>query len=174
MNRSKRTALRLLGASLILLGLAFALLGLPARGARLEESAFAFLSTDRPGITAHNSPAVAVDASRPQSMAVADKIDTPTISCTVSVSGNGGGNWEGLDLPLPDPATQCFWPDLAFGDGGDLLVLYTDLRERYNQSRGVWLQRFADGAPAGQPTKVAGDHTFHARMAVDGQRVYVA
>jgi hypothetical protein len=169
----RRTPLRLLAASLLLIGLAFALLGFPARGARLEQSAFAFLSTDRPGITAHNSPAVAADPSRPQSMAVADKIDTPTIDCTVSTSSNGGSNWTEVELPLPDPATQCFWPDVAFDDAGDLLVLYTDLRDRYNQSKGVWLQRFSGASPSGQPTKVTGDHAFHARLAVDGNRVFV-
>ncbi|MGH9178469.1 MAG: hypothetical protein ACRD0N_07940 [Acidimicrobiales bacterium] len=170
----RRTPLRLLAASLVLIGLALALLGFPARGARVEESAFAFLSTDRPGITAHNSPAVAADPSRPQSMAMADKIDTPNIDCTVSTSSNGGSTWTEVDLPLPDPATQCFWPDVAFDDGGDLLVLYTDLRERFNQSKGVWLQRFSGGSPAGEPTKVAGDHSFHARLAVDANRVFVA
>ena len=170
----RRTPLRLLAASLLLLGLAMAVLGFPARGARLEQSAFAFLSTDRPGITAHNSPAVAADPSRPLSMAMADKIDTPTIDCTVSATTNGGNNWTELDLPLPDPATQCFWPDVAYDDSGNLLVLYTDLRERFNQSKGVWLQRFSGGSPAGQPTKVAGDHAFHARLAADGNRVFVA
>lgn len=172
--RGNRTALRLLGASLVVLGLAFAVLGLPARGPRLEETASAFLSTDRPGITAHNSPAVAVDLKRPTSMAVADKIDTPNVDCSVSTSTDGGITWDPLDLPRPDPATQCFWPDVAFDDGGDLLVLFTDLRERFNQSKGVWLQRFTNGAPRGAPTRVAGDNSFHARLAVDGDRVLVA
>lgn len=174
MTGSNRTARRLLGASLVVLGVAFAVLGLPARGPRLEETASAFLSIDRPGITAHNSPAVAADPRRPASMAVADKIDTPDVGCAVSASADGGITWDPLDLPRPDPATQCFWPDVAYADDGDLLVLFTDLRQRFNQSRGVWLQRFSGGTAEGPPTKVAGDHAFHARLAVDGDRVLVA
>lgn len=174
MTAPSRTATRLLAASLVLVAAALAVLGLPERGPRLRETASAFLSTDRPGITAHNSPAVAVDPRRPRSMAVADKIDTPVLDCTVSVSSNGGSNWEGVTVPPPDPATQCFWPDVAFAGDGDLLVLYTDLRDRYNQSRGVWLQRYSGTSPEGPPTKVAPEHAFHARLAVEGDRVLVA
>ena len=171
--RPDATPARLLGASLVVLGVALAVLGLPSRGAKLRETASAFLSTDRPGITAHNSPAVAVDPRRALSMAVADKIDTPVIGCTVSSSRDGGRTWDPLDVPLPEPAAQCFWPDVTFDDNGDLLVLYTDVRDQYDQSRGVWLQRYARGAPQGGPTKVTGENAFHARLAVDAGRILV-
>lgn len=164
---------RLGGAVVACLGVAFLVLGLPARGPRLETTASAFLSTDRPGITAHNTPAAAVDPLRPESMAMADKIDTPAIGCSVSASVNGGDNWERLDVPVADPTTSCFWPDVAFDDDGDLLVLYTTMRDKFNEALGVWLQRYTGGQPSGPPTEVAGPDAFHARFAVDGDRVLV-
>ena len=169
-----KTLARAGGAGLACLGLALVVLGLPARGPRLERTASAFLSTDRPGITAHNSPAAAIDPRRPTSMAVADKIDTPDLGCAVSVSRNGGDNWDPVDLAVVEPGTQCFWPDVAFDDDGALVVLYTAMRDRFNQSLGVWLQRFPVGEPAGEPVRVAGPNSFHARFAVDGDRVVVA
>ena len=167
------TLRRIAGAGLACLGLAFLVLGLPARGPKLDTTASAFLSTDRPGITAHNSPAAAIDPQRPTSMAVADKIDTPAIGCALSVSANGGDNWEPVEIAAADPSTSCFWPDLAFDDDGQLLVLYTAMRDRFNQSLGVWLQRYTGTTPEGAPVKVAGPDSFHARFAVDGDRVLV-
>lgn len=174
MASSTRTAYRLGGASLAALGIALVALGYPVRGPTLRTTATAFLSTDRPGITAHNSPAVAVDPKRPLVMAMADKIDTPTISCTLSVSANGGDTWTPLDPVPPEPGTQCFWPDVAYDESGDLLVLFTAMKDRFNQSMGVWLQRYRGGQLAGQPTRVAGADAFHARLAVTGDRVLAA
>lgn len=167
------TLRRIAGAGVACVGLALLVLGLPTRGPRVETTASAFLSTDRPGITAHNSPAAAVDPRRPNSMAVADKIDTPAVGCALSVSTNGGDNWEAIDVPVADASTSCFWPDVAFDDAGDLLVLYTAVRDRFNQSLGVWIQRFADGQAVGAPAQVTGPDAFHARLAVDGHRVLV-
>ena len=162
-------------AGLVALGLGLAGLGLATTGPSLRTTAFAFLSNDpRPSITAHNSPAAAVDPTNPAVMAVADKIDTPVTNCTVSVSADGGRNWSPSDPVAPDPATRCYWPDVAFAPDGDLLVLYTAMLENFNGSTGVYLQRFAGGKPAGIAVAVTGPKAFHARLAVAGPRVLVS
>ncbi|MDP1804164.1 MAG: hypothetical protein Q8K72_03270, partial [Acidimicrobiales bacterium] len=102
------------------------------------------------GINAHNSPSVAVDPERPAAVALADRIDTPRFSCSVSVSTNSGDSWRPLTLPLPEDAPNCHQPDVAYGAGGELLVLFTATGGRFNQPVGVWLQRFAGESPRGR------------------------
>lgn len=168
-----RTAVRIGAAGLVVLGLGLVVLGLATKGPSLHTDAFAFLSSDpRPSIRAHNSPAVAVSPADADVMAVADKIDTPLTDCTVSVSVNGGDNWVPSDPVPPDPATRCYWPDVAFEADGNLLVLYTAMLENFNGSVGVFLQRYAGGQPSGAPVAVTGPKAFHARLAVDGERVH--
>ena len=53
---------RLLGVGVGLLGLALIVLGLQAGPARLRPGHPDFVNGDRPGINAHNSPSVAVEA----------------------------------------------------------------------------------------------------------------
>lgn len=169
-----RDAIRLGAAALVAFGLGLAGFGLATKPPSLDPSSFAFLSTDpRPSITAHNSPAVAVDPSNPDVMAVADKIDSPLINCTVSVSDDGGNSWSPSDPVPPDPDTRCYWPDVAFDAEGDLLVLYTAMLDNFNGSVGVFLQRYSGGRPAGAPVNVTGPKAFHARLAVDARRVLV-
>ena len=169
-----RDAVRLAAAGFVILGLGLALLGLPTKAARIDTRAFAFLSDDpRPSITAHNSPAAAVDPSRPSTVAVADKTDTPATGCNVSVSIDDGNNWVPSDPVPPEPETHCYWPDPAFDSGGNLLVLYTAMRQNFNESAGVYLQRYADNKPSGAPLAVTGPDAFHARLAVTGDRVLV-
>ncbi|MDQ4098384.1 MAG: glycoside hydrolase, partial [Actinomycetota bacterium] len=141
---------------------------------RVSPKAGGFVNADRPGINNHNSPAVAVDPTRPSVVAVADRIDSPRFSCSVSISTSGGETWRPLALPLPADAPNCFWPDVAFTGDGRLLVLFTASGGRYNQPVGVWLQRFDGEQAAGPAVKVAGSEAFHAHMAVDGRRVLVA
>ena len=174
MAASQKTAMRVGAAGLAVLGLGLGILGLTTRDAQLNSDAFAFLSTDpRPSITAHNSPAAAVDPERPQSMAVADKLDTPTIGCTLWSSVNGGDNWSPLALEPPDPETPCYWPDPGYDADGNLLVLYTAMGHDFNESQGVFLQAFSGGQPSGSPVEVTGPNAFHARMVIDGNRVLV-
>lgn len=170
-----RNAVRLGAAALVLAGAGLALFGVPTKDARIDTTAFAFLSNDpRPSITAHNSPAVAVDPNRPTTVAVADKIDTPATGCNVSVSVDGGTSWDPSDPVAQEPETQCYWPDPAFDTKGNLLVLYTAMRQNFNQSAGVYLQHYANNKPSGPPVAVTGPDAFHARVAVAGDRVLAA
>jgi hypothetical protein len=134
------------------------------------------VSTDRPGLAAHTSPALAVHPTRPAVVAVAARIDSPRYSCSVAVSTTGGTTWRPLQLPLPADAPNCFWPDVAFDGGGNLLVLYTATAGRYSHPAGVWLQRFSGpgDSPEGPPVEVAGAMAFHAHLAASGQKAVVA
>ncbi len=167
----------LLGVGIVIAGVVLAVAGLADRPARLVAGSNHFVNADRPGIDAHNSPAVAAHPTRPEVLAVADRIDTPRFSCSVSLSTNAGLTWRVLDLPLPAGAPNCHGPDVGFDGNGDLLVLTTATGGRFNQPVGVWLQRIVDpagGASVEEPALgVAGSEAFHARLAVAGQRVLV-
>ncbi|HET7722685.1 MAG TPA: hypothetical protein VFK43_22150, partial [Acidimicrobiales bacterium] len=164
-------------------GLVLFALGVRSGPAQLRPGVPDFVNADRPGINAHNSPSVAVgpggrpnvevNPSQPAVIALADRIDTPRFSCSVSVSTNGGDSWRSLTLPLPVEVPNCHQPDVAYGPGGKLLVLYTATGGRFNQPIGVWLQRFAGDSAEGPPTRVASGEAFHARMAVEGPNVWV-
>lgn len=166
---------RLLPAGVVLAvaGLVLTGVGLQSAPLRLRPQTPDFVNRDRPGINAHNSPAVAVDPDRPTTIVLADRIDTPRFSCSVSISTTGGDSWKALTLPLPLDAPNCHQPDVAFSATGRLLVLYTATGGRFNQPLGVWLQGYAGERPDGPPVRVAPAEAFHARMAVDGLNVWV-
>ena len=152
-------------------GLALVLLGARSSPAGLHPGSPGFVNADRPGINAHNSPAV---ASSGNLIVLADRIDTPRFSCSVSVSTTAGVTWRPLPLPLPADAPNCHQPDVAFDGDGHLVVLYTATGGRFNQPVGVWLQRFDGETPAGPAVRVAPAEAFHARLAVDGARAWVS
>ena len=159
-------------AGLVVAGLVLVALGLQSGPARLRPGDVTFVNADRPGINAHNSPSVARDPGAPATIALADRIDTPRFSCSVSLSTTGGVTWKQLPLPLPPDAPNCHQPDVAYTGPGRLLVLYTATGGRFNQPVGVWAQRFDGEAPAGSAVRVAPAEAFHARMAADGARVW--
>ena len=154
-------------------GLVLLFLGLRSGPARLRPGQPDFVNADRPGINAHNSPTVAVDPAAPTVIVLADRIDTPQFSCSVSRSTTGGASWKPLTLPRPVDAPNCHQPDVDYTSADRLLVLYTATGGRFNQPVGVWLQRFDGETPAGPAVRVAPAEAFHARMTVDGPRVWV-
>ncbi|HEX2048874.1 MAG TPA: sialidase family protein [Acidimicrobiales bacterium] len=160
-------------AALALAGLVLCALGVRSGPARLRPGEVTFVNADRPGINAHNSPSVAVDPGRPGTMVVADRIDTPRFSCSVSLSTTAAATWRPLSLPLPPDAPNCHQPDVAYTGPGRFLVLYTATGGRFNQPVGAWVQRFEGETPGGPPVRVAPAEAFHARMAVDGDQVWV-
>ena len=161
----------LAGVVAALLGVALVLLGARERPAELRPGVNRFLSGDRPGIDAQNSPAVAADPRRPDVVAVANRVDTPAFSCSITTSADGGRNWRPVGFALPTDAPNCFWPDVAFDDQGRLLVLFTATGGRYNLPVGVWLQRLDEAGPVGPAVPVAGQLAFHAHLAANGKRV---
>lgn len=169
-----RGSSRVLGGALVLVGALMAWSGLRPSGPEVAPESFAFFNFDRPGINAHNSPAAAADPGRAGSVAMADRIDTPDFSCSVSVSRNAAVTWRPLALPLPAGVPNCYWPDVGFDGGGRLLVLYTATGGQFNLPVGVWLQPLREGVADGPAVRVAGTEAFHARMAVRGSTVVVA
>lgn len=165
---------QLAGAALVLAGLLLIAAGARPEPAHLDVHSNTFVNTDRPGIDNHNSPAVAIDPTRPSVVAVADRIDSPKFSCSVALSTTAGVTWKPLTLPLAPEAPNCFWPDVAFDADGRLLVLYTASGGRFNQPLGVWLQRFEGESAAGPARRVAGSEAFHAHFAVTRSQVVVA
>ena len=176
LTRGARHAAGRLAAGVLLLaaGVLLVVAGARPDPARVSPHAAGFVNADRPGIANHNSPAVAVDPTRPSVVALADRIDSPRFSCSISLSTTAGETWKPLALPLPADAPNCFWPDVGFTADGRLLVLFTASGGHFNQPVGVWLQRFDGEQPAGPAVKVAGSEAFHAHLAVDGRRVMVA
>lgn len=156
-----------------LAGLALTASGLQSAPLRLRPQTPDFVNSDRPGINAHNSPSAAVDPGRPTTVVLADRIDTPRFSCSVSISTTGGDSWKPLALPLPVDAPNCHQPDVAFTATDRPLVLFTATGGRFNQPVGVWLQRYAGERPDGPAVRVAPAEAFHARMVVDGPNVWV-
>ncbi|HEX2699266.1 MAG TPA: sialidase family protein [Acidimicrobiales bacterium] len=162
---------RVLAAGLAAAGVVASGLALRGPEPAVEATATGMVNDDRPGtLDAHTSPAAAADPGRPDSLVVADRIDTPTSSCAVSSSTDGGATWRRVPLPLPDGAPNCFWPDVAWtGDGA--LVLFGATGGGNNQPVGTWAQRLEHGAPAGPAVVVSGPDAFHPRIAADGDRV---
>jgi hypothetical protein len=158
---------------MVLAGLVLFALGLRSGPGELRPGDLAFVNADRPGINAHNSPSVDADPEMPATMVLADRIDTPRFSCSVSLSTTAGVTWKPLALPLPPDAPNCHQPDVAYTAPGRFVVLYTATGGRFNQPVGVWAQRFEGETPAGPPVRVAPAEAFHARMAVDGDRIWV-
>jgi hypothetical protein len=156
-----------------LAGLALVVVGVRPGPARLSPGPVGYVNADRPGIDAHNSPAVAVHPTNPTTIVVADRIDTPRFSCSLSLSTNGGETWKQLALPLPPEAPNCHQPDVAYDADGRLFVLYTATAGRFNQPVGAWLQPFDGEAAIGPPIRVAPAEAFHARLAVAGTQVWV-
>ena len=169
-GRPRPTLKLLAAAALALAGLVLAVLGFQSGPPQLRPATPDFVNADRPGINAHNSPSVAATGAV---IAVADRIDTPRFSCSLSLSRTAGASWRPLTLPLPADAPNCNQPDVAFGSESRLLVLYTATGGRFNQPVGVWLQPFEGETATGPPVRVAPAEAFHARMAVDGPRVWV-
>jgi hypothetical protein len=84
--------------------------GLQDRRVALSPGPNSFVNADRPGLDAHNSPAVVAHPDRPEVLVVADRIDTPRFSCSVSsVARNGpeyGGSRAQHPTSRPRPASM--------------------------------------------------------------------
>ena len=129
-------------------------------------------------IDANNSPALARNPRRPQNLAVSNRIDTPTYSCALHVSPDGGRSWHATHVPIPaGEEPKCYAPDVAFGPEGTLYMSYVTLRGTGNRPHAVWVARSEDGGRTLEPpVQVAGPLAFQVRLAADPvrpSRVYV-
>lgn len=168
-----RPARLVVGVVLVAVGLVALGAGFQGTRATIDPTARAFINDDRPGINAHNSPSAAADPANPDVIAVGDRIDSPDIGCAVSLSVNRGVTWDLVDPPLAPGVDNCFWPEVAFGPGQELLVLATAMGGRFTQPLGVWLHRRQGLTESAPPVQVVGPNAFHASLAVEGDRVVV-
>ena len=159
-------------AGVAVLGVAAVGVGVVPQPGSLRPGANEFVN-DRGQTGAHNSPSVAVAPGRPSVIALAHRLDAPDLGCALSLSTNAGATWTAVDLPPGLAAAECFWPRVAYLPDGTLLVLYTALGGPNVLPLSVWLQRFDGPRAVDAPVRVAGDLAFHARMAVQGGRLWV-
>lgn len=130
----------------------------------------------------HNSPELAVDPTDPRFVVMADRIDSPTYSCDLQVSGDGGRSWVAADpVPrLPAGAQRCYLPSVAFDRTGRLFYVFVGLHTRANSPMGVFLTSSTDrGAHFSTPRLVIGGQPFGVTMAIDPSlgsagRIYLA
>lgn len=167
----KAMALGALGLVLIAVGALMAI-GREKGGAqtRVTAGGNVTVNQDPSGLTAHNSPAVAVSPVDPNVLAVAGRIDRPQFGAGVHVSRDGGTTWADVGLVLPAGKNRAFTPEVAFDAKGNLYALFATLdgEAPAQYPSGLWLESSADnGARFSAPVQVAAAFTYQPRMALD-------
>ncbi|MDQ3869998.1 MAG: glycoside hydrolase [Chloroflexota bacterium] len=119
-------------------------------------------------VEAHNSPSLARDPRRPDTIVATHRIDRPLFSAALNRSTDGGRSWRTTALPLPRGLDRPYAPDVAFAPDGTLYVTYVNLEGTGNVPANLWLSRSSDGGRTlSRPVRIAGRLTFQARVAVD-------
>jgi hypothetical protein len=122
-------------------------------------------------LSANNSPALVRNPADPNNLVTAARIDSPTYSCSLSVSFDGGGRWTQTPFVAPKGAAgaKCFAPDAAFSSDGTLYVSFVTLKGRANAPDAVWISRSTDGGKTLQePVETPlGEHAFQVRLTAD-------
>ena len=163
----------LLGALLLLVGAAGLVVSLyledrPAGSLSGDDSPVSAGARDRGEINANNSPTLARNPSRPDNLAVANRIDTPRFSCALNVSFDGGGRWSQTRVAIPEgEEPKCFAPDVAYGADGTLYLSFVTLKGRGNVPNAVWISRLEDGRTPSEPRKALGPLSFQVRLTAD-------
>jgi hypothetical protein len=132
-------------------------------------------------LSSNNTPNVASDPVNPANLVIANKIDSPTYSCALNVSFDGGGHWSQTQIPVPASGghtPECYAPDASFGADGTLYVSFVTLAGRANAPHAAWLVTSRDGGQTLSPpipTPLGAD-AFQLRVAADPRvpgRVYL-
>jgi hypothetical protein len=167
----------LLGASLLLVGMGAVLLSTAfdkAATVRLvgKDQPVNVSARSTEDISAHNSPTLVRNPTRPANLAVTSRIDTPEFSCALHVSGDGGATWSQTQIPEPKgEGGKCFNPDVAFGADGTLTLSFVTLKGPGNVPHAVWTSISKDGGRTlSTPVKVNGELAFGVRLAADPSR----
>ncbi|MGH9179146.1 MAG: sialidase family protein [Acidimicrobiales bacterium] len=129
---------------------------------------------NRTDVTAHNSPTLVANPTRPANLVVVNRVDSPLFSCAVHISFDGGRQWEPGRLPFPageeDPP-RCFAPDAAFGPDGRLYVSFVTLAGPGNVPHAGWTTTSTDGGRSfGAAARLTGPLGFQLRVAADPER----
>ncbi len=127
-------------------------------------------ATQADDIRSNNSPTVVRNPTSAGNLVVANRIDTPEYECALHVSVDGGAEWAGTPLPLPEgDEPKCYGPDAVFASDGTLYVSFVTLEGRGNTPNAGWLVRSTDGGRTfSEPVRALGrDLVFQLRLAVD-------
>ncbi|HEY0344820.1 MAG TPA: sialidase family protein [Solirubrobacteraceae bacterium] len=121
-------------------------------------------------LSSNNSPTLVRNPVDANNLVAANRIDSPSYSCALRVSFDGGGRWAQTAIPAPaGEAPKCYAPDAAFSANGTLYVSYVTLKGRANAPNAVWISRSTDGgktlsAPVETPL---GPRAFQVRITAD-------
>lgn len=119
-------------------------------------------------VDARNSPTIVRNPRDPTNLAVVLRVDRPGFSAELYTSHDAGESWRMTALPLPEGLDRPFAPDAAFAPDGTLYVVYVNLEGNGNVPGSLWLARSDDGGRTlEQPTHIADELAFQARLAVD-------
>ena len=126
-------------------------------------------ATNALDISAHNSPTLARNPTKPGNLAVANRIDTPRYSCALHVSFDGGATWSPTSIPWPPGVEpKCYAPDVAFGADGSLYLSFVTLKGAGNVPDAAWIARSRDGGRTfSTPVKTRGPLAFQVRLVAD-------
>ena len=103
-------------------------------------------------LNANNSPTLVRNPLESGNLVVTNRIDSPSYSCALQVSFDGGGRWTQTAIPAPrGEEPKCFASDAAFSSDGTLYVSYVTLKGRANAPNAVWISRSSDGGKTLSP-----------------------
>ena len=169
-------AFLLIGAGAVIVSAAF---DTPATartvGRNAPVNAGATKATD---IRSNNSPTLVRNPTSNRNLVVTNRIDTPEFGCALHVSFDGGAEWTGTRIPLPEgEEPKCFGPDAAFAPDGTVYVSFVTLKGRGNTPNAGWIVSSTDGGRTfSEPERTLGRLAFQVRLAVDpkdSRRVYL-
>ena len=124
-------------------------------------------------LSANNSPALVRNPVDESNLVAANRIDSPSYSCALRVSFDGGGRWAQTAIPAPaGEEAKCYAPDAAFSSDGTLYVSYVTLKGRANAPNAVWISRSTDGGKTlSEPVETPlGPRAFQVRLTADRAR----
>jgi hypothetical protein len=130
-------------------------------------------------LSAHNSPAIVRNPEAEENLVVANRIDSPSYSCHIATSFDGGGIWSATAIPAPSAnAGKCYAPDVAFAPDGTLYLTFVTLKGRANAPAAAWLSTSSDGGKTLSPPirTPLGRRAFQVRVTADTRnprRVYL-
>ncbi len=164
----------ILGVSLLLVGAG----SIVVSGSYDRSATVRLVGQDRPvnasalrpdDLSAHNSPTLVRNPTRPANLAVSSRIDTPFFSCALHVSADGGATWTQTAIPAPEgEEAKCFAPDIAFTADGTLHLAFVTLGGLGNVPHAVWVSSSTDGGRTlSDPVRVQGKLAFQVRLAAD-------
>lgn len=124
---------------------------------------------DPADISAHNSPSLARNPVDPANLIITNRIDTPSFSCAVHVSFDGGASFSETAVPVPrGEQPKCYAPDVTFDAQGTAYVSYVMLFGRGNVPNGAWIAASDDGGRTlSDPVKVLDELAFQVRLVAD-------